>query len=166
MTEGLTDWGADWQQLQVGRVDSAFPLFAGNFGAHQLKLWKLIKLKRLPRGHSRGASQPNVWQCLLSCASLGQLQVKTSQHARQPFFLGPKGNLLLCIQAEIKAPCHKAERDKVQATGGAGQMEAKLSHAPQIEIVSLGLRLSKATTTTREAQQKFASWKRPARTRA
>lgn len=85
LSDCQTEWMADWQQLQVGRVDSAFPLFAGNFGAHQLKLWKLIKLKRLPRGHSRGASQPNVWQCLLSCASLGQLQVKTSQHARQPF---------------------------------------------------------------------------------
>lgn len=148
----MTDWGTDWQQLQVGRVDSAFfPLFAGNFGAHQLKLWKLIKLKRLPRGHSRGASQPNVWQCLLSCASLGQLQVKTSQHASEGnLSLGPKGNLLLCIQAEIKAPCHKAERE-IKCKRGA---EAKLSHAPQIEIVSLGLRLSKATTTTKILQKK------------
>lgn len=137
----LPDWLTGWlTDKQCARGITSIVVFhcsLGNFVARQLKLWKLIKLKRLPRGRFRWV-EIRAWPGLKCMAVSFVLcfawpgRVKTSQvnmQAKQPFSSSPglgfgawrRENLLLCIQAEIKAPCRKAagSRDKVQVMWGA-----------------------------------------------
>lgn len=88
----LPDWVTDWlTDKQCARGITSIVVFhcsLGNFVAHQLKLWKLIKLKRLPRGHFRWV-EIRAWSemygsvfCLVLRLARSS-QDKPSQHASE-----------------------------------------------------------------------------------
>lgn len=85
---------------------------------------KINQVEKVAPWPFSGASQ-KCMECLLSCASLGQVQVKTSQHASEGnlSLLGKRETFCFAFKRKLKRHATKqkqSERDKVQARCGGG----------------------------------------------
>lgn len=85
---------------------------------------KINQVEKVAPWPFSGASQ-KCMECLLSCASLGQVQVMTSQHASEGnlSLLGKRETFFFAFKRKLKRHATKqkqAERDKVQARCGGG----------------------------------------------
>lgn len=87
--------------------------------------------------------------CLVPRLASSKSRQVNMQATKATFLSGQRETFCFAFKRKLKRLATKQREIKCKR-----RAEAKLSHAPQIEIVSLGLRLSKATTTG--AQQKCA----------
>lgn len=87
--------------------------------------------------------------CLVPRLASSKSRQVNMQATKATFLSGQRETFCFAFKRKLKRLATKQR--EIKCKRGAG---AKLSHAPQIEIVSLGLRLSKATTTTKMCKKR------------